>query len=237
MGRKNYYLTLDTETCGDMGAPLVYDIGFVIHDKNGNIYERRSYVVREIFFGEWKLMRTAYYASKIPQYRIGIKEGAWNVASFWAIRKEIFDLMRKYRVKAVIAYNAGFDTRALSSTLNHLSKFDEKQTFFSEKTTVWCTWSMACQTILMQKTFFKMAYKNEWVSECGNVKTSAEVAFRYINRNVDFEEAHTALEDALIETVIFARCLATHKKMNREIQPMPWQIPQSEFKAYCDSLQ
>ena len=38
--RKNYYLTLDTETCGNFGEPLVYDIGYTIHDKKGVIYEK-----------------------------------------------------------------------------------------------------------------------------------------------------------------------------------------------------
>lgn len=233
---KNLYLTLDTETCGSLGSPLVYDFGFAIHDNEGKIYERRSYVVREIFYGEWKLMRTAYYAEKIPMYRMGIKQGMWIAKSFWTIRKEVFELMKKYKIKAVLAYNAGFDCRALNSTLNFLSKFEEEQTFFSEKTIVWDTWGMACQTILLQKTFFKVAYSNEWVSECGNVRTSAEIAYRYLSKEHDFEEAHTALDDALIETAIFARCVATHKKMVREIQPMPWKIPQPPFREYVESV-
>ena len=228
--RKNYYLTLDTETCGNLGNPLVYDIGFTIHDKKGNIYESRSYVVREIFYGEWKKMRTAYYAEKIPAYKEGIKTGKWIVKSFWEIRKEIFSLMREYNVKAVVAYNAGFDTRALNSTLNYLSKFDEKQTFFNEKTVIWCSWGMSCQTILKQKTFFKLAIREAWVSDAGNVKTSAEIAHRYINRDFSFEEAHTALEDALIETKIFAKCFACHKHMDKIILAMPWRIPQTDFK-------
>lgn len=230
--RKNYYMTIDTETCGDFGTPLVYDIGFTVHDKKGNIYERRSYVVREIFYKEWKLMRTAYYADKIPAYRIGIKEGKWVVKSFWEIRKEIFSLMREYRIKAIVAYNAGFDTRALNATLNHLSKFENGQTFFNDKTTIWCSWGMACETIFKQKTFFKLANKENWVSDAGNVKTSAEIAHRYINKDLTFEEAHTALEDALIETTIFAKCMACHKKMTKNIMNMPWRIPQSDFQSY-----
>lgn len=228
--RKNYYLTLDTETCGSLGSPLVYDIGFTIHDKKGNIYESRSYVIREIFYGEWKKMKTAYYAEKIPSYKEGIKTGKWIVKSFWEIRKEIFSLMKEYNVKAVVAYNAGFDTRALNSTLNYLSKFDEKQTFFNEKTVIWCSWGMSCQTIFKQKTFFKLANREAWVSDAGNVKTSAEIAHRYINRDFSFEEAHTALEDALIETKIFAKCFACHKHMDKIILAMPWRIPQTDFK-------
>ena len=234
--RRNYYITIDTETCGDLGSPLVYDIGFTIHDKRGTIYERKSYVVREIFYGQWRMMKTAYYAEKIPMYKDGIKEGKWTVESFWAIRKEIFSLMREYRIKAVIAYNAGFDTRALNCTLNFLSKFETGQTFFDERTTVWCSWGMACETIFRQRTFFKFANKEQWISEAGNVKTSAEIAHRYICREFGFEEAHTALEDALIETQIFAKCISCHKPMTKTIMNMPWRLPQDDFQAYLNEL-
>lgn len=228
--RKNYYITIDTETCGSLGEPLVYDIGFTIHDKKGNIYESRSYVVSEIFYKEYKKMKTAYYADKIPGYRQGIKEGKWIVKSFWYIRKEIYSLMKAYNIKAVVAYNAGFDTRALNCTLNYLSKFDDKQTFFNEKTAIWCSWGMSCETIFKQKTFLRLAKQENWVSDAGNVKTSAEIAYRYINRKFEFEEAHTALEDAIIETAIFSKCVSTHKKMTKTIINMPWRIPQDDFK-------
>lgn len=48
--RKNYILVLDVETAGDVEKnPLCYDIGFVVADKQGNIYEQFSYAIEEIF--------------------------------------------------------------------------------------------------------------------------------------------------------------------------------------------
>lgn len=234
--KKHYYLTLDTETCNGFANPLAYDIGFTIHDRKGNIYEKFSFVVREIFFGEWKKMRTAYYADKIPSYYKGLSEGKFVAKSFWEIRRLIFSLMKKYKVKAVIAYNAGFDMNALNSTARYLTKFDkENQTFFKDNTVVWDSWHMACQTILLNKPFFKDAVEHLWISESGNVQTSAEIAFRHIMKDTDFIESHTALEDAIIETAIFAKCVATHKKMNRGIIASPWRIPQPDFKEYYEN--
>ena len=47
--RKNYILVLDVETAGDVEKnPLCYDIGFVVADKQGNIYEQFSYAIEEI---------------------------------------------------------------------------------------------------------------------------------------------------------------------------------------------
>ena len=37
--RKNYYLTIDTETANDIECPLMYDLGGAIHDKQGKVYE------------------------------------------------------------------------------------------------------------------------------------------------------------------------------------------------------
>ena len=70
--RKKYLMVLDVETTnnaiGVKGAPndgLVYDIGFVVCDKKGNIYAKRSFAIKEIF--DWKeLMSTAYYNKKLP---------------------------------------------------------------------------------------------------------------------------------------------------------------------------
>ena len=230
--RKNYYITIDTETCGSLGEPLVYDIGFTIHDKKGNIYESRSYVVSEIFYKEYKKMKTAYYADKIPEYRQGIKEGKWTVKSFWYIRKEIYSLMKAYNIKAVVAYNAGFDTRALNCTLNYLSKSSIKSAVLQVIADYFVAprCRMSCETIFKQKTFLRLAKQENWVSDAGNVKTSAEIAYRYINRKFEFEEAHTALEDAIIETAIFSKCVSTHKKMTKTIINMPWRIPQNDFK-------
>ena len=43
----------------------------------------------------------------------------------------------------------------------------------------------------------------------------------------DFEESHTGLEDAIIESKILARCLKTHKSINKKINSACWKIPQA----------
>ena len=74
--RKNYYLTIDTETANTFDDPLVYDLGGCIHDKKGNVYETFSFVVYETYCEMKDLMQTAYYASKLPQYETDIENGS-----------------------------------------------------------------------------------------------------------------------------------------------------------------
>ena len=53
-----------------------------------------------------------------------------------------------------------------------------------------------------------MCQENGWITESGKYyKTSAETAFRFISRNLDFDEAHTALDDAAIESELLARIM------------------------------
>ena len=81
--RRNYKIVLDTETCPidkdfEGVAPenmWAYDIGWAVCDKQGNIYETRSYVNADIFLQEKDLMQSAYYAEKIPKYWEEIKSG------------------------------------------------------------------------------------------------------------------------------------------------------------------
>ena len=230
--RRNYYMVVDTETCGELEAPLTYDIGFLVVDSKGNIYERRSYIVPEIFYGEADLMNTAYYHEKLPQYYKGALNGnEWEIKPFFAIRREMLQMAEDYRVKAFCAYNAPFDFyRALNNTMRHLLK-KEKAYFFPYGTQFFDIWHMACASILCRKGYDKMAYENEWVSEKGNVRTNAEKAFAYLSGNTEYEERHTALADCEIEAQILVKCLPLCKD-NREIVYNPWRIPQPPFKEY-----
>ena len=66
--RKSYYLIVDTETANSLEDSLFYDIGMAIIDKQGNVYESYSFVNNDIFKDESELMKSAYYANKIPLY-------------------------------------------------------------------------------------------------------------------------------------------------------------------------
>ena len=86
--RKHYIIVLDTETCPldkefNGVSPFnmfVYDIGWAVVDKHGNVYETKSYMVKDIFEGEKQLMLSAYYANKIPKYVEDLANGNRTVA-------------------------------------------------------------------------------------------------------------------------------------------------------------
>lgn len=78
-------------------------------------------------------------------------------------------------------------------------------------------WGLACKYLLNNDDYRRTCIERKWSTESGKYfKTSAEVTFRYVTGDCDFEEAHTALDDAIIESEILAR-IAAKKASNIEI--------------------
>lgn len=212
--RKNYYLTIDTETTNGFDDPIVYDIGGCIHDKKGNVMETFSFIIYETFCGMKDLMQSAYYAEKIPMYQEQINKGERKIVRFVTAKKHIKNLCDKYNVKAIIAHNMRFDYRATTRTQRYLTK-SKYRFFLPYGIELWDTLKMAQDTICKQKTYIKWANKNGFTMNNGKVRATAEILYKYISGNIDFIEEHTGLADVLIEKEIFARCMAQHKPMRK----------------------
>ena len=213
--RKHYYLTLDTETANTLEEPLVYDIGGAIHDKQGNIYHTFNYIIYDIYVGERELMQTSYYAEKLPQYEKALKANELKFKRFMTVYYYIHDLIKEYNIKAVIAHNMRFDRTALNNTLRHVTG-GKKKWFFPYNTDLWCSLSMARQTIGQQKSYQSWTKENpDRLTQYGQPRLTAELLYQYISGDENFIEDHTALSDALIEIDITVQCIRQKKKMYR----------------------
>ena len=227
--RKEMYLVIDTETANSIEQPLPYDIGYAVCDRFGHIVLERSFVVAEIFLDHKEMMKSAYFAEKIPHYWEDIKNGTREIKSIFNIRKQIKEDMKKYRIKKVGAYNMAFDKRALNNVIRYCSK-SLIRWFFPFGTEFFCIWSMACQVLLNSTSYIKFALQNGLESEAGNIQTSAEACYKFLINSVDFTEEHTGLEDVRIEIDIMAKCFSTHKKMDKNINTSCWRLPQRKRK-------
>ena len=229
MSRKKYYMILDVETANSTDDALVYDIGYTIVDRKGKVYEEKSYVIYDIFVLEKELMQSAYYAEKIPLYEEKLKEGKAVMKNLqtvmWEIRKKIKD----YKITKVGAYNASFDYRALNTTLRYTTK-SKYRYFLPYGVQMFCIWHMACQLIMTQKYYFHFAETHNLFSEKGNLITNAEVCYRYLIGDINFEEEHTGLEDVKIEREIFNRILRQKKKVDWDINRTCWRIPTKKYR-------
>lgn len=215
--RRNYYLTIDTETANDMDYPLMYDIGGAIHDKQGRVYETFSLIIYETFCADRALFNTAYYAEKRPMYEEQIRRGDRKIVTIYTARKIVKDLCDKYDVKAIIAHNATFDYRSTNNTIRYITKSATRY-FLPYGIPLWDTMRMAEDTICKQKSYIHFCEKNDYLRKNGKPRATAEILYRYMIDDNDFIESHTGLEDVLIEKEIFVRCMRQHKPMRKS----PW---------------
>ena len=224
--RKKYYLMIDTETCNgiatdnglDLSQSLVYDIGCAIVDKKGNIYEEQSFVIADIFIGLKDVMRSAYYAKKIPMYWDDIKNGTRQLVTLHTARTIILDMMSRYNTTAMVAHNAGFDARALNMTERYVSK--SKYRYFFPYGFEWFdTLKMATDIYGNQPSYRRFCESNDYMTKhrTPRVRLTAEILHRYLSGDNDFAESHTGLEDVKIEAQIFAQCLRQHKPMRKAL--------------------
>lgn len=200
---KNIYCTLDTETVGGVTNPTgMYNLGCVIHDKDGNILATASILVME----HYEEIRNDDYAKKnFSVYAERLNNGMITAVTSEAEAISIVrNLCHFYDVKYVMAYNSGFDfCKTICRDL--LDDFEFIDIYL-----------MALQTITHQKGYAKFCREHGMKSSSGKcVATSAESVFAYITGNAEYEEEHTALSDAMIEMRIFIKCYSLHKRFTK----------------------
>lgn len=273
--RREYFLILDCETAclphvADLAPaqrktvgiskPLIYDIGWTIIDRQGRTYDRKNFLISEIFSVP-AIFDTAYYAYKRPLYLEKLQAGEIVLTDWRTATKELEDALNA--VKAVGAYNAAFDfKKAIPFTELYINKLyspdfhdwldyqnyliDRAANGFRNQHTtsrkpadeneifrfrggvypLFDIWTLACEHIMDSDEYRDFAWDEGWVTDSGKYyKTSAEVAYRFISRNREFVEAHTALDDAEIESEILASIIRKDKKkLKMGIVAFPFRI-------------
>jgi hypothetical protein len=214
--RKSYYLTIDTETANTLECPLVFDLGGAVHDKKGNVCETFSFIIREVYYDMPDLMASCYYQSKLPMYDRQIANGGREVVSLVFAKMYIKNLCEKYNIKAIIAHNMAFDYRATITTQRYVTS-SKYRYFLPYGVELWDTLKMAQDTICAQNTYVCWCAQNGFLKKNGTPRATAEILYKYISCDIDFEEEHTGLADVLIEIQIFAKCMAQHKKMRKKV--------------------
>lgn len=130
--RRKYYLIVDTETATlpvnvsdrskvSLKYPLIYDIGWVITDINGNIYRTRNFLINEIF-SNYQVFSTAHYREKRQVYIDKLISGE-IIKTDWEVATKVFEKDLS-EIEGVGAYNAFFDLKkAIPFTERYIQKF------------------------------------------------------------------------------------------------------------------
>ena len=199
-----FYLILDTETTNSIDDPIMYDLGFSVIDENGEVYESRSFVIREVFLNP-DLMASAYFADKIPTYWEEIKCGKRKLVTLAHAHFALVSLMRKYGIDTVVAHNCRFDYLSTNFTQRYITK-SKYRFFFPYGTKFLCTLQMAKKVFSKNEEYLSFCKENSYTTKWGAPRYTAEILYRFISGDNSFVESHTGFEDTEIERQIFAIC-------------------------------
>ncbi len=111
---KNVIMVLDTETCDLSGS--VYDVGYTITNKKGDILATRNFLVREIFTDASRMMGAFYAKKMFSHYAPMLDDGLVKLTAWADIVEQIRADVRDYGINIISAYNAGFDLRVMRNT-------------------------------------------------------------------------------------------------------------------------
>lgn len=214
--RHIYGIMIDTETANGLNDPLFYDVGWQVIDSHGRRYKSRSFINRDIFEKEAELMKSAYYAKKIPQYYEDLRTGKRVMASLYEIRKALADDVAEFECKFICAHNAYFDYRSLNGTQRYITK-SKYRYFVPYGLEWWDTMRMATSVICQMPTYIKFCKENGYMVSENKPKRTAEVLYRFITKDTTFVEEHKGLEDVDIERQILAYCKRQHKPMKKTL--------------------
>lgn len=209
-------MMIDTEATNGLDCPIVYDVGYQIFSLEEGILCERSFVNADVFC-DAELMASAYFADKIPDYWQEIVSGQRILKKWFNIKKQIAEDCQKYGVEIACAHNAAFDNRALNITQRYQTT-SKYRYFLPFGVEWWDTLKMARETLKKNEDYGTFCYENDYLTSRGCRRYTAEIIYRWLTKNTDFEESHTGLEDVKIERQIFEYCL----NENPEIDGRLW---------------
>ena len=216
---QNIFMVLDTETCDLKGH--VYDVGYTITNKRGEILSEYNALVSEIFTDAEKMMGAFYARKMFSHYAPMLDAGDISLVPWADIVANIQADVSDYNINVLSAYNLGFDRRVMGQT----NKLLGNGSIFQSPIKQLDIWQFACEAKLNTATYKQLANEQGWVSAAGNIRTGAEYAYRFCRGDWGFIEDHTALSDARIETAILADCFSAKKRVPYGIvNAQPWRI-------------
>ena len=208
-------LMIDTETTNDIDCPIVYDVGYQIFTLADGIKCEKSFVNADVFLDE-ELMASAYFIDKVPTYWEEIKAGKRTLKKWYNIKKQIAEDCKKYEVTKVCAHNASFDNRALNTTQRYLTT-SKNRYFLPYGVEWWDTLKMARKILKNDEAYGTFCFENDYLTERGCRRYTAEIIYRFLTGCNNFEESHTGLEDVKIEREILQFLLSLDPEIDGKL--------------------
>ena len=199
----------DTETTS-LDNPFCYNIGYVIVDSNTwKTILSRSYVVEQVWHN-LPLFQSAYYANKRETYVADMRARKTVMDKFGYICSQMRRDFKQNNVEIAFAFNSSFDEKVFNFNCDWfkcINPFDEIPIKDIRG---------FVHNFLVTKSYREFCDDYGYYTETGNYSTTAETVYRFIKNDTDFIEAHTALDDSIIESEILRCCVIQGAKLEND---------------------
>ena len=211
--KKKYGILLDTETIMHEGKTLVYDVAWMVIDNQGNILSRHNYIVDEVF-NNFPAMFDSHFVTydKYQTYQTMLQSAKVESHSIRRILRWLSRAIIGNDISFITAYNLGFDLRALKETAQYFDVCNPLEAR-ADNLIFLDLWKLS-QSHIATKPYQKHCQVHGWLTEKRKQpKTTAETVYRWISKDDNFIESHTALADCEIEVVIYRKCKQKKKRI------------------------
>ena len=214
--KEKHYIVLDTETI-NVNNCLCYNLGYKILNDKGEAVVDRDFVIEQVWHNR-ELFKSAYYADKRPIYVSAMRGKKAQLKKWGQAMRVLSKDIKDYNVQAIWAFNCNFDMKVIDYNCEHFGTINPTDNIPFLDIRAW-----ACKVILhdndnpMQYCEYELFCDNhravkskngepKFYTASGNLSTTAESFYCFLTDNSEFDEAHTALKDCLIEAAILNYC-------------------------------
>ena len=218
MVEKMKVIVFDTETIGKVSQDLI-NVGYAILDidiqhGDGKILVERDYLVRNLVDNKVYCLNDEFVgAEKLAMFEKGIADGKSIKRNLKQIYQTLLNDIKKHSVLFGYAYNCKFDldkfkTQVPDGMINPLDSIP-----------VFDIWDYAIDRICNTEDYKCWATENTIFTESGGyISTSVESVCKYLYKDLEFKEDHTALSDVAHETYILLECIRRGADITRGLK-------------------
>lgn len=205
-------LILDTETTS-LTKPFCYNIGYCIYNtKSDKIIYKKDFVIGQIWHN-LELFQSAYYAEKRQIYINAMRAKKMLLVKWGYATRQIYYKIIAFNVQAVYAYNSDFDDKVIQYNCEWFKNINPL-----DNMPIYDIKNYAYKAIAQSKEYQEFCDKHSLYTESGNYSVTAENVYKFITKNIDFIESHTALADCEIELDILKYCIKSGLQYNKKYE-------------------
>lgn len=211
-------IIFDTETIGKVSQDLL-NVGYKIIDVNiqhadGKLLVAKDYLVRDLYNDRVYMLNDDFVgAEKLAQYDKLVADGMITLRNIKQIFTTMANDIKKHNVLFGYAYNCDFDIDKFKRTADGLGIPNPL-----EGLPVFDIWAYAYEFIINTDDYKNWAMQTENLTATGfYISSTVESVVRYLFKNNDFLEDHTALSDVQWEMEILLECIKRNADITRAL--------------------